>query len=707
MFGSYLGNISALIYFFIFQICGMVISISLFKKKINGFTILLGSAMGSFLLQWLPVLYSFPLQFTKTSHMFGLFTAILLAAAIALKTSQKANHSFSIPSIRKFFIENPVFLVLIPVYIWTVLVLQSHTIPYIDGAMHSGQSTYGDMNMHLGFITSIANQGIFPPEYSILPGTKLAYPFLSDTISSSLYLWGSSLRFAYLLPMYFALMQVFCGMYLIAKYSLQWLGGRYQLKSILAFLFFFLNGGFGFIYFINKGFHSENFTRIFTAFYETPTNYVDPGNIQWHNVLCDMLIPQRATLFGWAILFPLIVLLIHAVRNKSTLLFAVSGVLAGGLVLIHTHSFLALGILCFGYLLLHLFHQVHRGITIPTSVRIISVVLFFSGMTWISIRQQSASPLSANLLLAIGLFFVTVLCSILVYAFAKSQKQEILATWGIFLVVVILTALPQLVGFTFQQASGQQFVRGSFNWANASDTYVIFYLKNIGILFVTTVLILLIGTKKQRQFLFPASILWILCEFILFQPNPYDNNKLLLVAYLFFCIASADFVVDTIPALWQRHQRILRFAGCTTVVILATFAAILTMERERVSDYTLYDKNYVELCQWVEENTDPTDTFLTATNHNNAIASLTGRNIVCGSGSFLYYHGLNYQQQEADTQAMFEDPASRDSLLEKYEVDYIVLGPIEYGTYEISGWDTLYETYSVVYNKDGVVVLAV
>ena len=56
---------------------------------------------------------------------------------------------------------------------------------------------------------------------------------------------------------------------------------------------------------------------------------------------------------------------------------------------------------------------------------------------------------------------------------------------------------------------------------------------------------------------------------------------------------------------------------------------------------------------------------------------------------------------------MFEDPASRDSLLEKYEVDYIVLGPIEYGTYEISGWDTLYETYSVVYNKDGVVVLAV
>ena len=65
-----------------------------------------------------------------------------------------------------------------------------------------------------------------------------------------------------------------------------------------------------------------------------------------------MLIPQRATLFGWAMLFPILILLYRAVEEKSTLYFAAAGVLAGGLPLIHTHSFLALGVMCAGFVIL-------------------------------------------------------------------------------------------------------------------------------------------------------------------------------------------------------------------------------------------------------------------------------------------------------------------------------------------------------------------
>lgn len=109
--------------------------------------------------------------------------------------------------------------------------LTGHTLSAGEGlSLHSGQSTYGDMNMHLGFITSIAKQQIFPPEYSILPGTKLAYPFLSDSISSSLYLFGTSLRVAYLVPMYAALAQVFFGMYAVAKTIYTNLGLSYRVN---------------------------------------------------------------------------------------------------------------------------------------------------------------------------------------------------------------------------------------------------------------------------------------------------------------------------------------------------------------------------------------------------------------------------------------------------------------------------------------------
>lgn len=723
MFGSVSGTIVGISYFVLFQILGIIISICFFHREKMGFTILMGSVLGSFSLQWLPALFAFFVDFSVTAHLFALFAFILITAVCF---SRGKKHWGGISQIRAklsfrprdIFLNDPVLFLLIPLYIFVVIMSNQHTLPSVDGSLHCGQSTYGDMNMHLGFITSLAKQQIFPPEYSLLPGTKLAYPFLSDSISSSIYIWGSSLRAAYLLPMYVALLQVFFGMYALTKELLFIVNKSCRGKSILAFVLFFFNGGFGFCYFINKGFHSENFRRIFTEFYKTPTNYVDE-NIQWHNIICDMLIPQRATLFGWAILFPLLLLLVKARKTASTEYFILGGVLAGGLVLIHTHSFLALGVICAVFLLQDLYQNFPSPKKTPSDktkktgktnfslFRLAAVAAFVTGMSVIGKLQLSNKPLKGSVLLMIGCCILAAFAGILAYSLRKGFSKKTIMTWGIFLGVVIVCALPQLLGFTFQQAQGEQFVRGSFNWANEGDGYLIFYIKNLGIMFILSLLMLIYGSPRQIRIALPGCLLWLICEFILFQPNPYDNNKLLLVAYLFFCIAVADFVWETIPQLSNKYGRHLRIAGVTATAALASFAALLTLGREYVSDYELYDKTYVEMCQWIEENTEPTDIFLTADNHNNAVASLTGRNIVCGSGTFLYFHGIDYAQSQADAEAMYQDSTRRDDLLEQHEVDYIVLGSWEWGTYQIPDIQEMYETYDVVYNKDGLVVLAV
>ncbi len=714
MFGSLIGNIAGISFFLSFQILGIILSLYLFQKEKLCLTLLFGSVMGSFAFHWLPTLYAFVCNFTLRAHIFAFltFAAIVWAVSAAGKNRTLLNGRKIKPDIKKVFSENPALYILLPLFLYVCIVLMRCTISNIDGTLHSGQSTYGDMNMHLGFITSIANQKKFPPEYSILPGTKLSYPFLSDSISSSLYIWGTSLRTAYLVPMFFALLQVFFGVYTLAKKIIQSYGGSFRGKSFLAVVLFFFNGGLGFVYFLNKGIFNENFTRIFAAFYETPTNYVQ-SNIQWHNIICDMLIPQRATLFGWAMLFPIMILLLRGIQEKSTFHFVIAGIMAGGLPLIHTHSFLALGVLCAGFVILNLMNNStkYQNFRFSIWLRIILVTAALAILTVISTMQMSETPVEADTLLVIGVSIAAVLVVGMSAACYFAFDKNILKRWGLFLGTVLLLALPILFTFTFTQASGDNFVRGFFNWNNSNpetmDNYLLFYIKNMGIMFVLPILVLLAGSKKQIQTMMPAIFLWLISEFVLFQPNPYDNNKLMLVSYFFFCVASADFVWDTVPKLFQKGIRIVRPILVTLVVIIGTLAAALTMGREAVADYELYGADYVRLCKWVEKNTEPSDIFLTANNHNNAIASLTGRNIVCGSGSFLYFHGLDYAQQENDVRQMYEISETRDDLLEQYNVSYIVIGSCETNTYAINDLASMMEEYEVVYNKDGILVLAV
>lgn len=709
------------IYFIAFQLIGILMVKILFQKESNGFCMLMGSVAGSFFLHWLPAIFAFFFDFTKLAHLLALsafFIVFILILIYKKQESIQSNNGSNTATSSKIFLQNsdkkgnkkqsiftmlkehPCVLLIAVVYIYMIIVLWHHTLSPSDGAYLTGQCTYGDMNMHLGFITSIANQGSFPPEYSILPGTQLAYPFLSESISSSVYLLGASLKWAYLLPMFVALLQVFFGMYLIAQYLL-----KDKRKSILAYILYFLNGGFGICYFITKGFSDTNFTRIFTEFYQTPTNYVEK-NIQWHNILVDMLIPQRATLFGWAILFPLLYLLIKSIKERKQKYFIPAGILAGGLPLIHTHSFLALGVLCCGFLLLDLTRNPKKSkkeTSFP--IRLLTVGVTFGALYFISLKMNSENPFASGILFAIGIMIVLAFIIYLGYYFITNVTKNIWLSWGIFLGIVLVLALPQLMGFTFRQAVGEQFTRGGFDWANAGDNFIWFAIKNYGVMFFLVTAIILFGNRKQRRMILPASFLWLIAEFIIFQPNVYDNNKLLLVSYLFFCIAASDFILEQV----QKRCKNKWIGNCVVTVIafLGSISAILTMGREYVSEYELYSKGYVEAAEFIEENTKSSDIILTATNHNNAIASLTGRNIVCGSSSFLYYHGVDYFQNEADVTAMYEEAQKREELLQKYDVKYIVLGPDEISNYSISDFDDMVQTYPVVFNEDNVVILQV
>lgn len=475
--------------------------------------------------------------------------------------------------------------VVLPFTILIAILLTNHIlVPLENGGVASGQSTYGDLNMHLGFITGIAEQEKFPPNYVFLSGYNLNYPFFVELISSSMYLFGTPLRMAVLIPSYVISMLLVMGFYFVSLKIT-----NKKSAAILATVFFFLCGGFGFAYFFDGAKADITaFTRIFTEYYHTPTNF-NENNIRWSNTICDMIIPQRTLMAGWCIFMPCLWILIDALKNKNRKSYILIGIIAGCLPMIHTHSFLALGIIC--------------------------AALFFA------------------------------------YLIKEEDKKKYIINWLIFGGITAVMAVPQLLFWTFQQTSEASYIlKFHFNWVNEVDPYIWFYLKNWGIAALFAIPAVINANKDNKKLFIGAAAIFIIAETILFQPNKYDNNKLFYISYMITIILVSDWLVYIWDKLKDVKGRIYL---AIIIIFLGTFSGILTIGRELHSggEFQTFSKDMIEMSEYIKENTPKDAVFLTSTSHTNPVSTLAGRNIYVGSSLYLYFHGFGEEYFTRNTEA--------------------------------------------------------
>lgn len=599
-----MGNVLSLLYMGAFLAAGAGLARRLVPHSDVQERLVFASAFATALLAGLPALAALVFGFTLPAAL----AALAVAAAVAVWGWLPAGGTAMGKGVEKGF-----WLCVLPAAALTGWLLFTHTLYLKDGAYWCGQSTYGDLPMHLALIQALAQQGDFPPGFSLLAGQTVAgYHYLCESVSSVFLLLGSGLKMACLLPEFAALPAVFGGAWLLAKHLLKSAGA-----ASLAFWLFFMGSGFGFVYFL--GGEKGNFTRIFTAFYETPTNYVEE-NIRWVNPIVDMLVPQRATLFGWALLFPALALLAAFALDNRRRLWPAIALLAAPLPLTQTHAALALVLIC-------------------------------------------------------GVLFVRQLLT--------DRSRAALLPWLALAAVCAVMWLPQMLGEILPGVQGgERFLRLSFNWANEGDNYFWFYIKNIGVVYLLLVPAFLAAGKALRWFYGGGLAILLLSEFVVFQPNDYDNNKLLFVWHLLGCILVAGLLCRLAKKL---PKRVAGAALAGVLVFLATFGSVLTVGRELVSEYQQFSADAIAAGEWAKEETDPHALFLTGTQHVNAVACLAGRTVLCGSPSYLYYHGLDYAGQQAAAKAMYETPGA--ALLEEWGVDYVVFSGYERSEFAADeGW---------------------
>ncbi len=603
----------------------------------------LGLVFGLITLMWLPCLAAFFLDFTLPAQYTALALAFVGTACLALIRRREPDQ----PAPKKLSLSLPGtsdqmgLLLSLFAAVFCAYLLHTHVLlPHADGSLWVGQSTYGDLGMHLGFVESLYQQGKFPPEYSIYPGQRIDYPFLVDAASASLRFFGLSLRMSVIVPSTVMLFAVFLGFWLLADSIAEKLA-----PTLMAWLLFVCNGGFGFVLFLTGKY---SFSDLLEGFYITPTNLVDE-DLRWVNVICDMLIPQRTTMAGWCVVLAALYLLITALKKtvsegSGRREFFVLAAVAGSMPMIHTHSFLALGMLSGGW--------------------------FFAFLD---------------------------------QARKNGRLRALVMNYVLYGGVCMALALPQLLIWTFDAASSGNLLWINPGWVHGDMNWLWFWIVNCGVVFCVMLVMMFFLRGSRARLFWGAAALFALSNLVAFQPNPYDNNKLLYIWYM---------VVDILACTWLWEQltrirvRALACAAAGVLAVLGVLSGTMSLLREAVGEYQLLSAEQVAAAEFIEENTPADSIFLTSTAHTNPVSVLTGRNILCGAAMYLYYHGVEYQEREAQLPQMYQGGSAFKKYAGEYGVDYVYIGSSEYSSYAVD-YDYFAENYPCIYQQGGISIFQI
>ena len=630
-----------IIVYIYFLVLGFLYADMLFKDREIFTKAWLGGIIGNLILMAGIVPFAFICGFNIISHILLIVLSVVPYVIVSLKKKdlcivQDKKLALNTDT-KKGTMDLKIFLCLVlPIAIVICILMFNHILYTKDGNYYSGQSTFGDLQMHLGFIESVAEQGKFPPAYPFLAGYKNNYPFFVDMLSSSLVVFGTSLRWATLIPSFAFAFMIAMGFYFFA-YQLT----ERKATALLSTLFFFLCGAFGFAYFLEgaKADHTA-FTKIFTEYYKTPTNLNDM-NIRWANTICDMIIPQRTTMAGWTYILSALWLLVEAIKKYDKKLFIILGVIAGCMPMIHTHSFLALGI-------------------ISAVMLVIELVK------------------------------------------AKNKKACFMA-WLYYGGIALVLALPQLFLWTFAQtgSNSESFLNYHFNWVNHNDPYLWFYVKNWGLVFLFIIPAFLNTSRRNKELMVGAADIFAIAEFVKFQPNEYDNNKLFFITYMFALVLVTEFFVMLYDKLKDVKARQYIAA---LVVFVMTFSGVLTIIREWKSggDYQTFSKEDIEYAEFIKENTEKDAVFLTGSHHLNPVPTLAGRNIYVGSSLYVFFHGLGneWNKRNKELSSVYSSEYNEiKQFAEENNISYISVTNAENGEYSVN--TSALERFEKIYDKDG------
>lgn len=488
------------------------------------------------------------------------------------------------------------------------------------GALKSTLPGWGDTALHISMINKLAVSDPFELSHPLMGSANLTYPFIINFMSAVLSKLGVNQLLAFRLPLY-----IFGAVWIILLFSFATRILKSKYYAVLALVLIFWGSGFGFVVLrddLKKAYNASGISGIGQVLINPPHEYTHldnktggkpsekdtNDNIVWIVPSVSFLAHQRSFVLGLTLFTIMLLGIFYYGLEKSFWRF---GAIAGLLPFSHGHTFIALFVL-------------------------MAVLLLF---------------------------------------FQKNGRA-----WILFAFIAAALALPQIYYFlSSSNIAGGNSLRPWFGWMTCEHSIawlscdptpgiqpsaLDFWMKNFGIVFIVWAIVMLITAIKRsntyvhkeitlrldHKFLIASFALFAAPNLFLFQPWPFDNNKL----FFYWWIVAILFAV--IPAMQFIARQ--KFAGKAIVILLVFFGVLaggfdslyrlLGSKESNYYGYADSSQNNIELANWIRAHTKPNDRFLTGIAVDPVPTFLAGRPVYLAFEGWLWSQGLDYYKNIAN-----------------------------------------------------------
>jgi hypothetical protein len=256
-------------------------------------------------------------------------------------------------------------------------------------------------------------------------------------------------------------------------------------------------------------------------------------------------------------------------------------------------------------------------------------------------------------------------------------------TWLWFIVPAAVIGLPLAWAISPEKNS----IRWLLGWMapQSDEAWPWFWFRNVGLFLPLFAGLSLLGggARRLRRLTTPLWLWFIVPNLIAFHPSEWNNTKYFLFWQIAGCLLIASWLSRAFSAATSRRRTVQRYALQIAAVVcfLAMISAggldtVRAMQRSTAIPWVEHDD--LDAASWLRANSSPDAILVYGTNNTSAVAALSGRRAVSGYPGWTYDLGLpDWASRWSETGEILSGGPEARSDVNRYGVDYVVMGPIE------------------------------